>query len=239
MRDRRLPMDVLFIFDPLGNAVHTALSFDVLGEDVLMTGAGPIGCMAAAIVRHAGARHRGGNGCQSVSSRTRAESWVRHSQWMSVEKSCRGAEETGHAGGVRCRTGDVGQCGGLRDMLANMCHGGKIAMLGIPEPNTRSTGTWWYSTCSRSRHLWARNVRDLVQDDGDAAERIGHFPGDHAPVSLHRIREGLRGNAIGPIRKGDSELGGGGGGKNRTKIAQMNEMVPMPRRNCYLAQGSM
>ncbi len=45
------------IFDPFGNAVHTALSFDVLGEDVLITGAGPIGCMAAAVVRHAGARH--------------------------------------------------------------------------------------------------------------------------------------------------------------------------------------
>ena len=45
------------IFDPFGNAVHTALSFDVLGEDVLITGAGPIGIMAAAVVRHAGARH--------------------------------------------------------------------------------------------------------------------------------------------------------------------------------------
>ena len=55
--DRRLPMEVLSCSDPLGNAVHTALSFDVLGEDVLVTGAGPIGCMAAAIVRHAGARH--------------------------------------------------------------------------------------------------------------------------------------------------------------------------------------
>ena len=49
--------DVAAIFDPFGNAVHTALSFPVLGEDVLVTGAGPIGCMAAAVVRHAGARH--------------------------------------------------------------------------------------------------------------------------------------------------------------------------------------
>ena len=50
-------MDVLSIFDPFGNAIHTALSFDVLGEDVLITGAGPIGIMAAAIARHAGARY--------------------------------------------------------------------------------------------------------------------------------------------------------------------------------------
>src|SRR5215475_8656409 len=49
--------DVASIFDPFGNAVHTALTFPVLGEDVLISGAGPIGCMAAAVVRHAGARH--------------------------------------------------------------------------------------------------------------------------------------------------------------------------------------
>ena len=55
--DPSIPLDVLSCFDPLGNATHTALSFDVLGEDVLITGAGPIGCMAAAIARHAGARH--------------------------------------------------------------------------------------------------------------------------------------------------------------------------------------
>src|SRR5512137_224642 len=52
-----IPRDVQSIFDPFGNAVHTALSFPVLGEDVLITGAGPIGCMAAAVCRHSGARH--------------------------------------------------------------------------------------------------------------------------------------------------------------------------------------
>src|SRR5438477_5101383 len=57
VHDPNIPRDIQAIFDPFGNAVHTALSFDVLGEDVLITGAGPIGCMAAAVVRHAGARH--------------------------------------------------------------------------------------------------------------------------------------------------------------------------------------
>ena len=57
VHDPAIPRDVQAIFDPFGNAVHTALSFDVLGEDVLITGAGPIGCMAAAVVRHAGARY--------------------------------------------------------------------------------------------------------------------------------------------------------------------------------------
>ena len=55
--DRIDPADIAAIFDPFGNAVHTALSFPVLGEDVLITGAGPIGMMAAAVVRHAGARY--------------------------------------------------------------------------------------------------------------------------------------------------------------------------------------
>jgi len=55
--DPDIPMDILSCFDPLGNATHTALSFDLLGEDILITGAGPIGCMAVAIARHAGARH--------------------------------------------------------------------------------------------------------------------------------------------------------------------------------------
>ncbi|MFT3786934.1 MAG: FAD-dependent monooxygenase [Tepidisphaeraceae bacterium] len=50
-------LDLASIFDPFGNAVHTALQWDLLGEDVLITGAGPIGCMAAAVARHAGARH--------------------------------------------------------------------------------------------------------------------------------------------------------------------------------------
>ena len=55
--DPSIPLDVLSCFDPLGNAVHTALTFDLVGEDVLITGAGPIGCMAIPICRHAGARH--------------------------------------------------------------------------------------------------------------------------------------------------------------------------------------
>ena len=55
--DQSIPKDILSCFDPLGNAVHTCLSFDVLGEDVLITGAGPIGIMAAAVAKHAGARN--------------------------------------------------------------------------------------------------------------------------------------------------------------------------------------
>jgi len=80
VHDPQIPRDVQSIFDPFGNAVHTALSFDVLGEDVLITGAGPIGCMAAAVVRHAGARnvvtlHLRAHHCRSAHSRQSKLYW--------------------------------------------------------------------------------------------------------------------------------------------------------------------
>ena len=85
--------EVASIFDPLGNAVHTALSFDVLGEDVLITGAGPIGCMATAVVRHAGARFVvvtdvGSSVCQSTRARTSARS-VFHASRVGASASSR------------------------------------------------------------------------------------------------------------------------------------------------------
>lgn len=124
--------DVASIFDPFGNAVHTALSFDLLGEDVLITGAGPIGIMAAAIARHAGARHvvitdvnpfrldlaRKMGATVAVDPRSQSLSDVQKQLDMR-EGFDVGLEMSGNPQA-------------FRDMLANMCHGGKIAMLGIP-----------------------------------------------------------------------------------------------------------
>jgi threonine 3-dehydrogenase len=128
--------DVAAIFDPLGNAVHTALSFDVLGEDVLITGAGPIGIMAAAVVRHAGARFvviTDVNPYRLDLARrmgvTRAVD-VRSARLHDVQRELRMTE--GFDVGLEMS----GNPAALRDMLANMCHGGKIAMLGIPEAET-------------------------------------------------------------------------------------------------------
>ena len=126
--------DVAAIFDPFGNAVHTALSFPVLGEDVLITGAGPD--------RHHG--RRGG------AARRRAVR--RHHRRESLPAGT-GAEDGRDAGGQRPKETDLrevqkklgmkegfdvglemsGNAAAFRDMIANMCHGGKIAMLGIPE----------------------------------------------------------------------------------------------------------
>jgi threonine 3-dehydrogenase len=124
--------DVASIFDPLGNAVHTALSFDVLGEDVLITGAGPIGCMAAAVVRHAGARyivvtdindHR-----LALAKALGADRVVN----VSREKLTDVQRELDMHEGFDVGLEMSGSPAAFREMIENMCHGGKIAMLGIP-----------------------------------------------------------------------------------------------------------
>ncbi len=124
--------EIASIFDPLGNAVHTALSFDCLGEDVLITGAGPIGLMATAVVRHAGARHI----VVSDVNPFRLELAKRMGATLAVDARNRTMTEVQQELGMR-EGFDVGlEMSGapsaLRTMLANMCHGGKIAMLGIP-----------------------------------------------------------------------------------------------------------
>ncbi|MFD8500864.1 L-threonine 3-dehydrogenase [Amycolatopsis sp. NPDC059657] len=127
-----IDLDIAAIFDPLGNAVHTALSFPVIGEDVLITGAGPIGIMAAAIAKHAGARnvvitdvsqHRldlarkvGVDLALDVSDATIADAQARlnMAEGFDVGMEMSGRPEA------------------LRDMITNMSHGGRIAMLGLP-----------------------------------------------------------------------------------------------------------
>jgi threonine 3-dehydrogenase len=124
--------DVAAIFDPFGNAVHTALSFPVLGEDVLVTGAGPIGIMAAAIARHAGARFvviTDMNEYRLELARQMGATLaldVRQGNLRDVQK------QLGMKEGFDVGLEMSGSPGAFRDMIENLCHGGKIAMLGIP-----------------------------------------------------------------------------------------------------------
>jgi threonine 3-dehydrogenase len=131
--DPNIPRDVQSIFDPFGNAVHTALSFDVLGEDVLITGAGPIGCMAAAVVRHAGAR----NVVVTDLNPYRLELARRLGATLAVDPRAVPLADVQQQLGMR-EGFDVGlemsgNPAAFRDLLANLCHGGKVAILGIPE----------------------------------------------------------------------------------------------------------
>jgi threonine 3-dehydrogenase len=134
-----VPLEVAAIFDPLGNAVHTALAFPVLGEDVLVTGAGPIGIMAAAVAKHAAARNvvitdlnpyrlelakKAANVTEAVNARETTLDQVQKKLGMQ-EGFDIGLEMSGnpHA---------------FRDMLANLSHGAKVALLGIPSPSEMS-----------------------------------------------------------------------------------------------------
>jgi threonine 3-dehydrogenase len=125
--------EVAAIFDPLGNAVHTALSFDVLGEDVLITGAGPIGMMAAAVVRHAGARHVVVTDVNPFRLELAARLGATRVVDVRSEKLADVQRELGMSEGFDVGLEMSGNPSAFRDMLTNMCHGGKIAMLGIPE----------------------------------------------------------------------------------------------------------
>src|SRR6476659_1869265 len=124
--------DVASIFDPFGNAVHTALAFPVLGEDVLVTGAGPIGCMAVAVVRHAGARHV----VVSDPNPYRRGLAARMGATVAVDPTERELadvqRELGMTEGFDIGLEMSGNPDALRSMIANMSHGGGIAVLGIP-----------------------------------------------------------------------------------------------------------
>ncbi len=129
--DPGIPIEVLSCFDPLGNATHTALSFDVLGEDVLITGAGPIGLMACAIAQHAAARHvvvtdiipyrldlaRRMGATLALDART--------------ERIADAQKKLGMKEGFDVGMEMSGSPDAFREMLANMCHGGRIALLGL------------------------------------------------------------------------------------------------------------
>ena len=120
------------IFDPFGNAVHTALAFEVFGEDVLITGAGPIGIMAAAVARHAGARHvviTDVNPNRLELARKMGVTLAvnaRETSLADVQK------QLGMKEGFDVGMEMSGNPAAFRDMLANMAHGGSIAFLGIP-----------------------------------------------------------------------------------------------------------
>ena len=134
-----IPLEVAAIFDPFGNAVHTALAFSVLGEDVLVTGAGPIGIMAAAVARHAGARSvvitdlnpfrrelaiKAAGVTRAIDPRETTLQQVQQDLGMQ-EGFDVGLEMSGNARA-------------FADMLANLSHGAKVAMLGIPSPSEMS-----------------------------------------------------------------------------------------------------
>ena len=132
VHDQEIDLDIASIFDPFGNAVHTALQFDVLGEDVLVVGAGPIGIMAAAVCRHAGARHvvvSDLNDERLALAKTMGATATINPTRTPIEDF---QKELGMTEGFDVGLEMSGSNAGFSSLIANMAHGGKIAILGLP-----------------------------------------------------------------------------------------------------------
>jgi threonine 3-dehydrogenase len=124
--------DIASIFDPFGNAVHTALSFPVLGEDVLITGAGPIGLMALAVVKHAGCRYAVISDVNPFRLELARKMGATIALDARTRKIADAQKELGMVEGFDVGLEMSGNAAAFRELLSNMCHGGKVAMLGIP-----------------------------------------------------------------------------------------------------------
>ncbi len=124
--------DLAAVFDPFGNAVHTALAFDLVGEDVLITGAGPIGIMAAAVARHVGARHIVITDINDYRLELAGTMGATRTVNVNREQLDAVMTELGMTEGFDVGLEMSGMPDAFRDMLHYMNHGGKVAMLGIP-----------------------------------------------------------------------------------------------------------
>jgi threonine 3-dehydrogenase len=132
--DPSIDTDLYSLFDPFGNAVHTALAFDVLGEDVLITGAGPIGIMAAAVAKHAGARYV----VVTDVNPYRLELAKKMGATVTIDISRESIEDVvrdlGMKEGFDVGLEMSGSENAFNNIVDNMCHGGKIALLGLQKP---------------------------------------------------------------------------------------------------------
>ena len=135
--DPKIPMDIISCFDPLGNAVHTALAFDVLGEDVLITGAGPIGIMATAVAKHAGARYVVVSDVNdyrlSLAKKMGATLTVNIKESTIEDAMAKLDMKEGFDVGLEMSGNEKA----FSNMVDVMCHGGKIAVLGIQKPGAQ------------------------------------------------------------------------------------------------------
>jgi len=201
--DTSIPEDVLACFDPFGNAVHTTLSYDLVGEDVLITGAGPIGCMAVAVAKRAGARYI----VITDVNPYRLELAKKMGPTMTLDVRSQSIEEA--AGKLKMKEGfDVGlEMSGnpqaFKDMLANMCHGGKIALLGIM-PETAIDWDYVVFNGLTIKGIYGREMFEtwykatmMIQGGMDLMPLITHrFSYTEYPKAFEVMRSGESGKVI-------------------------------------------
>jgi threonine 3-dehydrogenase len=158
--DPKVDRDAAAIFDPFGNAVHTALSFNVLGEDVIITGAGPIGIMAAAVARHAGARHIVITDVNDYRLDLARKVKVDLALNVKNDSIATAQKMLGMREGFDVGLEMSGNPSAFRDMIANMAHGGRIAMLGIP---TQEMAINWRDVIFNMLHIKGIYGREMYE----------------------------------------------------------------------------
>jgi len=197
-------LDVASIFDPFGNAVHTALSFPVLGEDVLITGAGPIGLMAAAVAHHAGARFVVITDVNPYRLELACKLGVTRAVDVRARKLADVQRELDMKEGFDVGLEMSGNPEALSDMIANMSHGGKIAMLGIPsEPMAIDWRTVIFSMLT-IKGIYGREMYEtwykmtvMLQSGLDIKPVITHrFPYTEYERAFEVMRKGESGKVI-------------------------------------------
>jgi len=181
--DPKIPEEIISCFDPLGNAVHTALSFDVLGEDVLITGAGPIGIMASAVVKHAGARYIVITDVNDQRLELAKKMGVTMTLNPRTTRIAEAQEALGMLEGFDVGLEMSGNAGAFREMLANMCHGGKIALLGI---QPKDAGVDWNTVIFNGLHIKGIYGREMYETWYKMTSMI-HTGLDISEVITHRF----------------------------------------------------
>jgi threonine 3-dehydrogenase len=196
--------DLAAIFDPFGNAVHTALSFDLVGEDVLITGAGPIGIMAAAVCRHVGARNVVITDVNDFRLQLAKKMGATRTVNVANEKLPEVMKSLGMTEGFDVGLEMSGVPSAVQSMLATMNHGGKIAMLGIP-PSSMAID--WNQVIFKGLHIkgiygremfetWYKMV-SLIQSGLDISPIITHhFSVDQFQQGFDIMRSGQSGKVI-------------------------------------------
>ena len=196
--------DLASILDPLGNATHTALSFDLVGEDVLITGAGPIGIMAVAIARYAGARHvviTDVNDYRLNLARSMGASLALNVTRDSIDDAM---QELGMVEGFDVGMEMSGNAQAFSDMLRTMHHGGKVALLGILPANT---GIDWDTVIFKGliiKGIYGREMFEtwykmasMLQSGLDIAPIVTHhFPVDDFQPAFDLMESGQSGKVI-------------------------------------------
>ena len=196
--DPSISRDVQALFDPLGNAVHTVLSFDVLGEDVLITGAGPIGLMSAAIARHAGARYVVIADVVPYRLELARKMGVTLALDVRSERIEQAQRRLGMKEGFDVGLEMAGHPKALREMLDNMCHGGKIALLGIPEEEIAID---WNQVIFNGLTIKGIYGREMYESWYKATVMIQSGV-DFSPVITHHFRYSEYENAFEVIKSG-------------------------------------